>query len=58
MAAIWAFFCVPETMGKTLEQMDELFKDGAAEEEKEVMRNEMSGHAQHLEQTHKQVGEV
>lgn len=57
MAAIWAFFCVPETMGKTLEQMDELFKDGAAEEEKEVMRNEMSG-PQHMEQTHKQVGEV
>lgn len=57
MAAVWAFFCVPETMGKTLEQMDALFKDGAAEEEKAVMRSEMAGTSQHLEDA-KPVGVV
>ncbi|KAF2801659.1 general substrate transporter, partial [Mytilinidion resinicola] len=34
LAAVWAYFLVPETMGRTLEQMDEVFGDGAAEEEK------------------------
>jgi hypothetical protein len=27
LAFFWAYFCVPETSGKTLEQMDEVFKD-------------------------------
>jgi hypothetical protein len=27
LAFIFTFFCVPETAGKTLEQMDEVFQD-------------------------------
>ncbi|KAK2762370.1 high-affinity glucose [Colletotrichum kahawae] len=38
LAAVWAFFLVPETMGKTLEQMDEAFGDLSGHEEQEVMR--------------------
>ncbi|OJD34080.1 high-affinity glucose protein [Diplodia corticola] len=41
-AAVWAFFLVPETKGKTLEQMDEVFGDFAAQEEKEIMRQHMA----------------
>ncbi|KAL4972862.1 general substrate transporter [Aspergillus desertorum] len=29
LAFIWTFFCVPETSGRTLEQMDALFKDNS-----------------------------
>ncbi|KAB2570164.1 High-affinity glucose transporter [Lasiodiplodia hormozganensis] len=42
VAAIWAYFLVPETKGKTLEQMDEVFGDYAAQEEKELMRAHMA----------------
>lgn len=38
MAAVWAYFLVPETKGKTLEEMDSVFKDTAAQEEKEVIQ--------------------
>lgn len=38
LCGIWALFLVPETNGKTLEEMDEVFGDTAAMEEKEVMR--------------------
>ncbi|PWI70001.1 high-affinity glucose [Purpureocillium lilacinum] len=41
-AALWAYFLVPETMGKTLEQMDEAFGDLSGQEEQEVMREIMS----------------
>ncbi|KAH8201274.1 hypothetical protein TruAng_004591 [Truncatella angustata] len=27
LSLVWAYFCVPETAGKTLEQMDEVFND-------------------------------
>ncbi|TEA17231.1 Sugar transporter STL1 [Colletotrichum sidae] len=37
LAALWAYFLVPETMGKTLEQMDEAFGDRSGHEEQEVM---------------------
>lgn len=37
LAAIWAFFLVPETKGKTLEEMDDVFGDSTAHEEREVM---------------------
>lgn len=37
LAAIWAFFLVPETKGKTLEEMDDVFGDSTAQEEREVM---------------------
>ncbi|KPM41999.1 hypothetical protein AK830_g4587 [Neonectria ditissima] len=38
LAAIWAYLLVPETKGKSLEQMDEVFKDNSGQEEKEIMR--------------------
>ncbi|KAI6878622.1 hexose carrier protein [Hortaea werneckii] len=38
MAAVWAFFLVPETKGKTLEQVDEAFNDNTGEEEQQVMQ--------------------
>ncbi|GFF25259.1 high-affinity glucose transporter [Aspergillus udagawae] len=33
LAGVWAFFLVPETGGKTLEEIDELFGDSSAREE-------------------------
>ncbi|EKG19858.1 Sugar/inositol transporter [Macrophomina phaseolina MS6] len=42
VAAVWAYFLVPETKGKTLEEMDEVFGDRAAQEEKEIMRAQMA----------------
>jgi MFS family permease len=42
LAAIYAFFCIPETGGKTLEQMDEVFKDNLGSEERELQREIMS----------------
>ncbi|KAF6803823.1 high-affinity glucose [Colletotrichum musicola] len=38
VASIWAYFMVPETMGKSLEQMDEVFKDNSGHEERELQR--------------------
>ncbi|KAF2090065.1 general substrate transporter [Saccharata proteae CBS 121410] len=38
LAGVWAVLLVPETKGKTLEQMDDVFGDNAAAEEKEIMR--------------------
>lgn len=37
LAGVWAFFLVPETKGKTLEEMDDVFGDSTAREEKQVM---------------------
>ncbi|RYN79441.1 hypothetical protein AA0117_g3438 [Alternaria alternata] len=37
LASIWAYFLVPETMGRTLEQMDFVFGDNAAQEEREIL---------------------
>lgn len=36
IAAVWAFFLVPETRGKTLEEMDHVFGDHAAQQEQAV----------------------
>jgi sugar porter (SP) family MFS transporter len=38
LSGIWAVLLVPETKGKTLEQMDLMFGDNSGEEEKEFMR--------------------
>lgn len=38
LAALWAFFFVPETKGKTLEEMDAVLGDNSAAEEKELMK--------------------
>jgi hypothetical protein len=38
IAAVFAFFCVPETKGLTLEQMNMAFGDGAAADEREIRR--------------------
>ena len=35
LAFIFTFFCVPETAGKTLEEMDEVFKDISSEAEEQ-----------------------
>ncbi|GAQ07044.1 sugar transporter STL1 [Aspergillus lentulus] len=34
LALIWTFFFIPETKGRTLEQMDHVFKDNSSEAEK------------------------
>ncbi|KAJ5972600.1 General substrate transporter [Penicillium vulpinum] len=34
LAGVWTFLFVPETKGRTLEQMDHVFKDNSSEEEK------------------------
>lgn len=36
LAVVWAWFLVPETKGKTLEQMDEVFGDNINQEEREL----------------------
>ncbi|KAL5363441.1 general substrate transporter [Aspergillus floccosus] len=44
LAGIWAFFLVPETGGRSLEEIDELFGDSAAREEREIVEDAiMSG---------------
>ncbi|KAB8203801.1 general substrate transporter [Aspergillus parasiticus] len=39
LAGIWAFFLVPETSGKSLEQLDDLFGDTSGQEEREMMQD-------------------
>jgi hypothetical protein len=47
LAFVFTFFCIPETAGKTLEQMDEVFQDVSsdAEEQKKarIMREIVQG---------------
>ncbi|MCJ1305505.1 hypothetical protein MMC08_008319 [Hypocenomyce scalaris] len=38
LSGVWAYFLVPETKGKTLEEMDAIFGDTSAQEEKEIVR--------------------
>ncbi|KKY31899.1 putative high-affinity glucose [Diaporthe ampelina] len=45
LSGFWAIFLVPETKGKSLEQVDELFKDTVAQEEKEIIRAEIMDEA-------------
>jgi MFS family permease len=45
LAAIWAYFFVPETKGKTLEQMDEVFNDNSTAEERELARSQLGNRA-------------
>ncbi|KAH8655834.1 general substrate transporter [Xylariales sp. PMI_506] len=42
LAAIWAYFFVPETMDKSLEELDSAFGDHSGHEESEVMREILS----------------
>ena len=49
LASIWAFFLVPETAGKTLEQMDEVFGDNTGREEREIFEATMNRSRQHPE---------
>lgn len=37
LSGFWAMFLVPETRGKTLEQIDELFGDFSGDEERRIM---------------------
>ncbi|KAJ4299233.1 hypothetical protein N0V90_004477 [Kalmusia sp. IMI 367209] len=39
MSGFWAVFLLPETKGKTLEQIDELFEDATGLEEQEILRS-------------------
>jgi len=43
LAMLWAYLLVPETMGKSLEELDEVFGDGSGHEEHEVMRRVAAG---------------
>ncbi|CAG7953212.1 unnamed protein product [Penicillium nalgiovense] len=38
LAGMWTFFFVPETKGRTLEQMDHVFKDNSSEDERAKRR--------------------
>lgn len=38
IAAVWAYFLVPETKGRSLEEMDQVFGDNSGQEEKEIMK--------------------
>ncbi|KAH7232480.1 general substrate transporter [Fusarium solani] len=38
LAVVWAYYLVPETKGKSLEEMDEVFGDTSGREEKEMMK--------------------
>lgn len=49
LAAIWAYMLVPETKGKTLEELDEVFGDGSGKEEHEIMRRVAAGAAMNEE---------
>jgi len=37
LAGIWAFLFVPETTGKTLEELDEVFGDTSGQEERDLV---------------------
>lgn len=37
LAGVWAFFLVPETGGKTLEELDEVFGDTSGQEERDIV---------------------
>lgn len=39
LGVIWAWAFVPETKGKTLEELDDVFGDATGQEEHEVMRS-------------------
>jgi hypothetical protein len=39
---VFTFFCVPETAGKTLEEMDEVFKDISSEAEEQMKMSIMA----------------
>jgi sugar porter (SP) family MFS transporter len=36
LAVVWSYFCVPETAGRKLEEMDEIFKDNSSASEVET----------------------
>lgn len=37
-SGVWVFFCVPETMGRSLEEMDHVFRDAGGSEEEEIRK--------------------
>jgi hypothetical protein len=41
LMAIWAYFCVPETKGRTLESMDQLFGAETVRYENELTEDEI-----------------
>ncbi|KAL1891075.1 hypothetical protein Sste5346_007900 [Sporothrix stenoceras] len=47
LAVVWAYFLLPETKGKTLEELDVMFGDSTGQAETEVMRV-AAVHAEHI----------
>ncbi|KAI9733625.1 MAG: hypothetical protein M1834_003227 [Cirrosporium novae-zelandiae] len=43
LAAVFSYFLVPELEGKTLEQIDDIFKDNLGAEEREIKKEILSG---------------
>jgi hypothetical protein len=50
-AGVWAYFLVPETGGKTLEELDEVFGDTSGQEERAMMTQTMRTTHSNLETT-------
>ncbi|TDZ68060.1 MFS glucose transporter mfs1 [Colletotrichum trifolii] len=50
IASVWAYYLVPETKGRTLEQMDDVFKDTSAQEEKEIIRQQIMAQRRQMPQ--------
>ncbi|RAH47357.1 sugar porter family MFS transporter [Aspergillus brunneoviolaceus CBS 621.78] len=42
LAGVWAFFLVPETSGKTLEEIDSLFGDAGGHQERHIVREALA----------------
>ncbi|KAM5343841.1 hypothetical protein ACJ41O_012378 [Fusarium nematophilum] len=40
-ASVWAYFLVPETKGKTLEEIDDVFGDQTVQEEREAIQSQI-----------------
>lgn len=41
LAGVWAYFLVPETSGKTLEELDEVFGGTSGQEERDLVAEAM-----------------
>lgn len=51
LAGVWAYFLVPETGGKTLEELDEVFGDTSGQEERDLVAEAMQATRRSAETT-------